>query len=171
MKAHEWEWLDDAWGVVACGPGHADACEPAGDRVLAYPSRPASVRVVQCVEVSSGFSSRVTRTTSATVPSGKPGLPTAAGGDPPHAIYALDLIPPGTDALFVVPHRRATSFVATPSASNSSALAWTTVRWGREVVRDMRSNANCSSDTAKGSSCHHRHAATLAIFAISATEH
>ncbi len=32
MKPHEREWLDYAWGVVACGRGHADRCEDAGGK-------------------------------------------------------------------------------------------------------------------------------------------
>ena len=112
------------------------------------PNRRANDRVVQCVDVSSGRSSRVTRTTSATVVSAshdrrpRPGAirPTpSTPSDAKRRRHARTLS-------LVVPHRRATSLVATPSAANSNALACTTLRCGNDDDAAIRSNAaRCAS--------------------------
>lgn len=117
------------------------------------PNRLASVRVVQCVEVSSGVSSRVTRTTSATVPSGNHALrprPLAITPTPATPCSAKRFRHRRT-ASGSTPDRRAISSFAIPSAAHSSAWAWVTWRWGNELDRAMRSSADrCSSDRGKG---------------------
>ena len=68
--------------------------------------------------------------------------------------------------------RRATSLVPTPSAASNSALAWTTLRCPSVVERAIFSSADrCSLVMASGGAVTSGHGATLAIQAISATDH
>ncbi len=90
---------------------------------LPIPKRLATVRVVQCVDVSSGVSFSVTRTTSATVPAGSQALRPR-----PLAITPTPAIPASAKrfrhrrtASGSTPDRRAISSLARPSAAHRSA--------------------------------------------------
>ena len=139
----------DSRPAMASGHGLARSGPP----VLADPNRAASAREVQCVEVSSGVSSRVTRTTSATVPSGshdrrpRPAATRPTPSTPPRSKRRRHARTESS----VVWHRRATSLVATPSAANNNALACTTRRCGNDLDRDIRSRVSrCSSVIGSG---------------------
>ena len=113
-------------------------------------NRLANDRVVQCVEVSSGVSSSVTRTTSATVPSGNHDRrPRPLAITPtPATPSSLNRLRHRRTASESTPQRRAISSLATPSAAHNSALAWTTPRCGSDVERAIFSNEpRCSLDT------------------------
>jgi len=94
------------------------------------PTLRASDRVVQCVEVSSGFSFTVTRTTSATFPSASHGLrprPSAITPTPPTPSRAKAARHERT-VFALTPTRRPISSLGRPSAAPSSPLAWRTAR-------------------------------------------
>src|SRR5450631_3715838 len=107
------------------------------------PRWPASVRVDQCVDSSGAVSCWVTRTISATVPSGNHDLrPRPLAIRPtPSTPSAANRRRHARTLTSVVAHRRATSFVPTPSAANNNALACTTLRCGNDVDRATFSNA------------------------------
>ena len=86
------------------------------------PIRLARVLVDQCVEPSAGFSVKVTRTTSATIPSGSHGLrprPSATTPTPATPRCANDARHART-VFALTPRRRPISSFATPSAASSS---------------------------------------------------
>ena len=99
------------------------------------PKRLANERVVQCVEVSSGDSWQVTRTISATVPSGRAGLrprPFAITPTPSAPLSANRARHRRTESESTS-HRRAISWLAKPWAAHNKAFACTTVRCGNVV--------------------------------------
>ena len=102
---------------------------------LPIPKRLANDRVVQCVEVSSGASWQVTRTISATVPSGKAGLrPRPFAITPtPSAPLSANRARHRRTVSESTSHRRAISWLAKPCAAHSNALACTTF-WCGNVV-------------------------------------
>ena len=140
---------------------------------LPIPTRSAIVRVVQCVEVSSGVSSIVSRTTSATVPSGNHDLRPR-----PLAIQPTPFTPRSAKRArhrrtvsASTPLRRAISSLATPSAAHNNARDWTTVRCGNDDDRDIStSTSRCSSDTVKGAAVTTGILPTLARQTISTTD-
>ena len=148
---------DEGLGVVVpvFGPdldgidevGHAGDCHIRATVSLPIPNRLANDRVVQCVEVSSGVSSSVTRTTSATVPSGNHDRrPRPLAITPtPATPSSLNRLRHRRTASESTPQRRAISSLATPSAAHNSALAWTTPRCGSDVERAIFSNEPRSS--------------------------
>ena len=110
---------------------------------LPIPNRLANERVVQCVEVSSGASWQVTRTISATVPSGNPGLrplPFAITPTPPTP-FCSKRVRHRRTASESTSHRRAISWLATPCAAHSNPFACTTWRCGNVVDDAIRTNS------------------------------
>jgi hypothetical protein len=121
---------------------------------LPMPKYSAKVRVDHCVEPSGGVVVLVSRTTSATVPSGSHDVrPRPLAMVPtPATPWSSKRRRQRRTASASTSQRRAISSLAMPSAAHSNALAWRTLRWGNDIERAMRSSSLRSPrDTANAS--------------------